>query len=102
MTGRGRPRNEHIRDQLLAAVRIDPHQSTSDLASLIPSEHRRPDGTPWPLLNNQVYPHLRILEDRGLIRRVYVDGQKDVRWEPLPDADVVDVEQLEQMWRVTQ
>lgn len=118
-----RPANEAKRDQLLAGVRAtDLPLSTDQAAETLP-----PYTVTHPCYGHScvtnpamtavvsvicngithvkemrsrgadAYPHLRILEERGLVVRVRFDNDRRVFWQAV-GTDTVPVEELERMW----
>lgn len=118
-----RPKNEAQRDQLLAAIRAaDLPLSTDQAAATLPPytvTHecrgylcRKTDAmsavvsiscnglTHIKTLHRHgtyAYPHLRILEQRGLIVRVRFENDRRVFWQAA-DAAPVSVDELNAMW----
>lgn len=101
-------KRENIRDAISAILRdhassfvLSTDEVADKLQEALPHPGRSASDTPLRWAGWTVYPHLRILEARGMCGRVYVDGQRKVFWMwhgPMPDAEV---EELEAMWNAT-
>jgi hypothetical protein len=97
------PKNEALRDQLLAAIRLRPtgtFLSTDEIGALMPTPTRRYPNGRGGMVGFEIYPHLRILENRGHLERVRYPHDNRVFWKIADDApqDIETDVDLEQMW----
>ncbi len=80
-----------VRDQLVASLRdsFPTPLTTTEVSAWMPWD-KRP----------KAYRILRALEQRGIIRRCYVPGQKQTHWSYLPDEELQSsIEAMESLFK---